>query len=187
MQNLITTGALLALLGGPVAVAQTTGSASSPAKSASAALPSSLRSDTRLTGSAPAGQGAFIGGFATSYAVAVAAAAGAAANRNPAGLATIWPIEAISYELGSKRVIGYFEPRDGRCQVTLMIAEAVDPDKAPPLSAARLSLPILPGGSAGLASEEGRAIELTCGAGAQTVVVSYSSKKESEHVLDAKP
>jgi hypothetical protein len=111
--------------------------------------------------------------------VPVAAAAGATVNRNPSGLATIWPIEAISYELGSKRVIGYFEPRDGRCQVTLMIAEAVDPDKAPPLSATRLSLPILPGGSAGLASEEGRAIELTCGAGAQTVVVSYSSKKES--------
>ena len=178
MQKLITTGALLALLGSPVAGAQTTASMR-PAASASSILPSSPRSDARLTGSAPAGQGVFIGGFATGYAVAVAAAPGATANRDPSGLATIWPIEAISYELGSKRVIGYFEPRDGRCQVTLMIAEAVDPDKAP-LSATRLSLPILPGGSAGLASEEGRAIELTCGARAQTVVVSYSAKKESE-------
>src|ERR1700694_3987035 len=115
MQDLITTGALLALLGSPVTVAQTTGSVRSPAQSTSSALPSSLRSDTRLTGSAPAGQGVFIGGFATSYAVAVAAAA---ANGNPSGPATIWPIEAISYELGSKRAIGYFEPRDGRCQVT---------------------------------------------------------------------
>jgi hypothetical protein len=178
MQDLITTGALLALLGSPVTVAQTTGSVRSPAQSTSSALPSSLRSDTRLTGSAPAGQGVFIGGFATSYAVAVAAAAGAAANGNPSGLATILPIEAISYELGSKRAIGYFEPRDGRCQVTLMIAEAFDPDKAQPPSATRLSLPILPGESAGLASDEGRAIKLTCGAGAQTVVVAYSSKKE---------
>jgi hypothetical protein len=179
MQKLITTGALLALLGSPVAAAQTTANMRPPAASASSILPSSPRSDARLTGSAPAGQGVFIGGFATGYAVAVAAAPGATANRDSSGLATIWPIEAISYELGSKRVIGYFEPRDGRCQVTLMIAEAVDPDKAPP-SATRLSLPILPGGSAGLASEEGRAIELTCGTGAQTIVVSYSSKKESE-------
>jgi hypothetical protein len=177
MQNVITTGALLALLGSPVAVAQTTAHVRSPVESSST-QPSLLRSDTRLTASAPAGQGVFIGGFATSYAVAVAAAAGAPAKRNPPDLATIWPIEAISYELGSKRAIGYFEPRDGMCQVTLMIAEAVAPDKTPPLSATRLSLPILPGESAGLASEEGRAIKLTCGAGAQTVVVSYSSKKE---------
>jgi hypothetical protein len=180
MRNSITTGALLALLGNPVAVAQTTESVRSPAASASSILPSSPRSDARSTGSTPAGHGVFIGGFATRHAVAVAAADGATANRNPSGLATIWPIEAISYELGSKRVIGYFEPRDGKCQVTLMIAEAIDPDKAPPLSATRLSLPILPGGSAGLASEEGRAIQLTCGAGAQTIVVSYSSKNESE-------
>src|ERR1700730_15272900 len=127
MQDLITTGALLALLGSPVTVAQTTGSVRSSAQSTSSALPSSLRSDTRMTGRPPAGQGVFIGGFATSYAVAVAAAAGAAANGNPSGPATIWPIEAISYELGSERAIGYFEPRGGRCQVTLMIAEASDP------------------------------------------------------------
>jgi hypothetical protein len=178
MRNSITTGALLALLGNPMAVAQTTESARSPAASASSILPSSPRSDARSTGGTAAGHGVFIGGFATGHTMAVAA--GATANRNPSGLATIWPIEAIRYELGSKRVIGYFEPRDGKCQVTLMIAEAIDPDKALPLSAARLSLPILPGASAGLASEEGRAIQLTCGAGAQSVVVSYRSKNESE-------
>jgi hypothetical protein len=39
-----------------------------------------------------------------------------------------------------------------------MIAEAVDPDEAQPLSAARLSLPMQPGESITLASEEGQSI-----------------------------
>jgi hypothetical protein len=107
------------------------------------------------------------------------AAARPATDRGSSGAVTIRPIEAISYELGSKRAVGYFEPRDGKCQVTLMIAEAVDPDKASPLSAARLSFPIGQGESAVLASEEGRSMKLTCGAGAQTVAVNAAAKKES--------
>jgi hypothetical protein len=97
----------------------------------------------------------------------------------PAKPATIWPIEAISYEFGSKRAVGYFETRDGKCQVTLMIAEATAPDQVSPFSAARLSLPIGQGESAVLTSEEGRRITLTCGAGARTVVVN-AAKTESE-------
>jgi hypothetical protein len=106
-------------------------------------------------------------------------AARPATDREPSGAATIRTIQGISYELGSKRAVGYLEPRDGKCQVTLMIAESVDPDKASPLSAARLSFSIGQGESAVLASEEGRSTKLTCGAGAQTVVVNAARKKES--------
>jgi hypothetical protein len=60
-----------------------------------------------------------------------------------------------------------------------MIAEAVDPDKASLLSAARLSFSIGQGESAVLASEEGRSIKLTCGADAQTIAVNAAGKKES--------
>jgi hypothetical protein len=52
MRNLITTIALLALLGSPGAIAQTTGSARSLA-SPTARL--SMKPDTRLIGSAPVG------------------------------------------------------------------------------------------------------------------------------------
>jgi hypothetical protein len=175
MRILITTVALLALLGGPTAIAQTTGSATSSVEPASPTVPSSPTADTRLIGSAPAGHGAFIGGLATGYAVAIAAVAGRATNHDPSGVEIFWPIEGISYHLGSKRAVGYFEPRNGECQVTLMIAEAVDSDQARPSSAARLLLPIRPGGRASLASEEGRSIELTCGEGAQTVAVKCSA------------
>ena len=87
--------------------------------------------------------------------------------------------QAISYQLGSKRAIGYFVRVDGACQVTLMIAEAVDPDVAQPTSAARLSLAMMPGQKAGLASEEGEALELTCGSGAETVLVTLPSAERS--------
>jgi hypothetical protein len=86
--------------------------------------------------------------------------------------------QAISYQLGSKRAIGYFVRVDGACQVTLMIAEAVDPDVAPPTSAAKLSLAMMPGQKAGLASQEGE-VELTCGSGAETVLVTLPLPERS--------
>jgi hypothetical protein len=86
--------------------------------------------------------------------------------------------QAISYQLGSKRAIGYFVRVEGACQVTLMIAEAIDPDVAQPTSAAKLSLAMMPGQKAGLASEEGE-LELTCGSGAETVLVTLPLPERS--------
>jgi hypothetical protein len=51
----MTTVVLLALLGGPVAIAQTTGSPRSSAGPASPTVPSSLAPDRRLIGSVPVG------------------------------------------------------------------------------------------------------------------------------------
>ena len=102
----------------------------------------------------------------------------AAAHRDLTS-ATYRSAQAISYQLGSKRAIGYFMRVDGACQVTLMIAEAIDPDLAQPTSAARLSLSMMPGQSAALASEEGESLELTCGSGAETVLVKLASPEHS--------
>jgi hypothetical protein len=55
MRNLITTAALLALLDGPAAIAQTVGNARSSSRPASPTAPSSLTQDTRLIDSAPVG------------------------------------------------------------------------------------------------------------------------------------
>jgi hypothetical protein len=49
--------------------------------------------------------------------------------------------EAIDHVLGTKRAIGYFETNHGQCELTLMIAEVVDPDLAMPLSAASVPIP----------------------------------------------
>jgi hypothetical protein len=72
----------------------------------------------------------FIGALATGSVAVIAAASGAIANQNSSGVATFRPIQGISFQLGSKRAVGYFEPRNGKCLVTLMIAEKVDPDQA---------------------------------------------------------
>ena len=108
-----------------------------------------------------------LGCLATAFLVGAAAA-----RQNPAS-EVYRATQAISYELGSKRAVGYFVTRDGVCQLTLMIAEAVDPDIASPTSAARLNLAILPGQTAALASEEGESVMLTCGSGGETMVVKY--------------
>ena len=52
-----------------------------------------------------------------------------------------------------------------------MIAEAVDPDRAAPRSAARLRFAMHPRQVAALASEEGPEMVLVCGANAATVEV----------------
>jgi len=86
---------------------------------------------------------------------------------------------ALSYVLGSKRAIGYFTRTNGECRVTLMIAEAVDPDVAMPTSAARLTMSMRPGQSAGVGSVESESITLTCGADAETMNVSYAAAARS--------
>lgn len=81
------------------------------------------------------------------------------------------PIQSMSFIVGSKRASGYFTRGQDRCELTLMVAEAIDAETAPPQSAARLRVALLPGQMAGLDSEEGRSLELTCGPDAETLTV----------------
>src|SRR5262245_64334337 len=104
----------------------------------------------------------------------------AVGDRAPApGVETFRSTEAMTYALGSKRAVGFFERQDGKCRVTLMIAEAVDLDVARPISAARLDMSMLPGQSATLGSEEREAMMVTCGSGAWTVAVKRTSPARS--------
>jgi hypothetical protein len=82
------------------------------------------------------------------------------------------PIQSISYEFGSKAMSGYFVQRNSVCVVTLMIAEKTDPDLPSP-TATRVRVMLDPGQVAGLDSEEGRSLSLTCGEDAATLAVSY--------------
>jgi hypothetical protein len=79
--------------------------------------------------------------------------------------------EAMTYVIGSKRAVGYFQNVSGKCQLTLMIAEAVDPDVAMPPSAARMSLVMTPGQSLALGSAEGETLTAICGAGGETIEI----------------
>jgi hypothetical protein len=87
--------------------------------------------------------------------------------------------EAMSYVVGSKRAIGYFQNAAGKCQLTLMIAEAVDPDVAQAPSAARMSFGMMPGQSVAFGSAEGESMVATCGAGGETIEITRSKPVRS--------
>jgi hypothetical protein len=109
------------------------------------------------------------------FGILAAGAIAGAASANRTSADTYRSTQAITYELGSKRAIGYFISQNGQCQVTLMIAELVDPEVARPTSAARLSVAMMPGQSATVDSEEGAAMVLTCGSRAETMNVTRTT------------
>jgi len=87
------------------------------------------------------------------------------------------PIENISYTFGSKAVSGYFVQQNSVCVVTLMVIEKTDPDLPQP-TAARVRIMLDPFQVAGLDSEEGRSLNLTCGEGAGTLAVDYGERDQ---------
>ena len=81
------------------------------------------------------------------------------------------PVQSISYAFGSKKLSGYFVTQAATCVVTLMVAENSDPEGPLPPSPARVRLVLYPGQVAGLDSEEGRSLNVTCGSDAATLLV----------------
>ena len=112
---------------------------------------------------------AFAGTIAMSLWVGVPSAAGGPPDVDGARYA---PIQNISYEFGSKSMSGYFVQQSATCIVTLMISDKNDPAASP----ARVRLALVPGQIAGLDSEEDRSLNVTCGAGAQTLLVDVGAR-----------
>jgi hypothetical protein len=92
------------------------------------------------------------------------------------GYARFLPVQSISYEFGSKAMSGYFVQEGEVCAVTLMIIEKIDPDRLLLVTAARVRLMLNPGQIAGLDSEEGGSLNITCGTGAATVTVDVGDR-----------
>jgi hypothetical protein len=115
-------------------------------------------------------KGVAFSGLLIAGVAAVATVTSSASTALP-GETTYFPMQAISHDLGSKAAIGYFMPEAGACQVVMMIGEKADAEAASTSSAARLRLALLPGQRAGVDSEEGRSIDLTCGDAADTLIV----------------
>jgi hypothetical protein len=112
---------------------------------------------------------AFAGTIAMSLWVGVPSAAGGPPDVDGARHV---PIQSISYEFGSKSMSGYFVQQSATCIVTLMISDKNDPAASP----ARVRLALVPGQIAGLDSEEGRSLNVTCGVGAQTLLVDVGAR-----------
>jgi hypothetical protein len=109
-------------------------------------------------------------GLALVGSIAAFAIVGSRAASTAAGT-TYTPMQAISHDVGSKSAVGYFVREAGICQLVLMIAEKSDAGDLPVPSVARLRLVLEPGEVAGLDSEEGQSIDLTCDDYAATLTV----------------
>ena len=106
---------------------------------------------------------AFTGALCVAAGIGVAAAA----SRSPV---TMKPLGAASLDVGSKHVVSYFLSADGRCKLTLMIAEAArDQDSEPSSKVVRLRVMVEPGAAALVDTMEGGLARFTCEPGARAM------------------
>lgn len=105
--------------------------------------------------------------------VSIATASGIALARDGhhKAAAVFGPAQGISFDVGSKRAIGYYTAANGRCSLTLMLAEAPDADGFASQSAARFKVSVQQGGLARVDTAEGKSLEFGCGPSAAQMTV----------------
>jgi hypothetical protein len=76
--------------------------------------------------------------------------------------ATFRPAQGISFDVGSKRAVGYYTVANGQCNLTLVLSEAPDADGLARGSAARFKVAVHAGSSARVDTVEGKSLEFGC-------------------------
>ena len=84
---------------------------------------------------------------------------------------TMKPLHGISFDVGTKHAVSYFQANSGVCKLTLMVAEAFNGDQVPSATAARFEVAIDAGKTARLDTAEGKSLEFACTADAQAMSV----------------
>jgi hypothetical protein len=126
--------------------------------------------------------------FAGTTAMCLGSLVSAASGESPSladGQARFKPIQAITYEFGSKLTTGYFVEQSGACVVTLMLTENSDPENPLGLSPTRVRLVLSPGQVAGFDSDEGRSLNFTCESDAATLLVDVGERDRLVALQDA--
>jgi hypothetical protein len=75
---------------------------------------------------------------------------------------TIKPLAGISFDVGSKRMVGYFEADASECALTLIVADAMIGDDVPKYTPVRLHQSIAPGETSTVDTPEGKSLEVAC-------------------------
>lgn len=86
------------------------------------------------------------------------------------------PIQSISYEFGSISISGYFTRQSATCVVMLTVVDRNVAEEAMPVSPVRVRMALQPGQVAGLDSEDGRSINVTCTEGAASLLVNVGER-----------
>ncbi len=87
---------------------------------------------------------------------------------------SVKPMQAISLDVGSKQVGGYYLSENGQCRVTLMISDAYREDGVAP-TVTRLQLTVESGKPA-LIDTAGKVLKLDCQNGAQALNAALSDQ-----------
>jgi hypothetical protein len=86
------------------------------------------------------------------------------------------PIQSISYEFGSVTISGYFTQQAATCVVMLTILDHNVAEEDMPVSPVRLRMTLRPGQIAGLDSEDGRALNVTCTEDAAALLIDVGAR-----------
>jgi NAD(P)H-nitrite reductase large subunit len=81
------------------------------------------------------------------------------------------PLQTMQHDFGSKSMTGYFVSEVYRCLVVLRVSDRNHADAPAVQTATRIRLALQPGETAGLDSEEGRSLNVTCGTNSASVIV----------------
>jgi hypothetical protein len=108
-----------------------------------------------------------IAAFGGALCLATSTGLSAAESWSPA---TMKPLMATSLDVGSKHVVSYFLNADGRCKLTLMIADAArDESSESSAQILRLRLMVEPGRAALVDTTDGKLLQFACEPGAQAM------------------
>jgi hypothetical protein len=75
---------------------------------------------------------------------------------------TFKPLAGISFDVGSKRMVGYFESDAGECVLTLMVTGAMIGDDVPKYGPVRLLQNIAAGETTTVDTPEGKSLQVIC-------------------------
>jgi hypothetical protein len=97
-----------------------------------------------------------------------------AAEPSVTNLGPVGPHEPILSTVGSKRIIAFYAPEDGKCTVTAVVFD--DWASESPYSSARVRVSLSPGEMFHLDSIKDATIDLQCGVNADTLAVVNRAK-----------
>lgn len=107
--------------------------------------------------------------FASTAVLAVAAPASAGERL------TMKPKAGISFDVGTKRAVGYYLAEGGICNLTVLMADTGLNDEVKG-AATRVSVPVIPKKAARIDTAEGKTLEFSCASSAQAMSVNVLEK-----------
>jgi len=108
-------------------------------------------------------------GVVTSMLAGALATASLAEGAVPAKLMA--PNKGVSFDIGAKRVVGYYLQRAGACDLTMMVADRLGEGAELPPPGSRVNVSVAPGSAARIDTPDGRSLAFVCSLGATAMTV----------------